>query len=507
MSKHLHPTRVAAAILALTLGGLHAASAQQAQLAQALGTRPNILVIMADDVGPSNVGAYTHGMMAPTPNLDRIAREGLLFTDHYAEPTSTAGRSAFITGQMPIRTGLTTVGLPGSPIGHDKRDPSLAEVLKPLGYRSAHIGKHHMGDRDEHLPTSHGFDYFFGNLYHLNAEEEPEQIDYPKDPEFRKKYGPRGVLEARAGETPKDLGPLTAKRMQTIDDESTARSLKFLEESAKSKQPFFLWHNPTRMHVNTHLKPESRYLAAPYSSEEDVFGSGMMEMDGHIGQILDKLDQLGLAKNTIVVFTSDNGPQNFHYPDSGTTPFRGEKQSTWEGGYRVPMLVRWPAAIKPGTVSNAIQTHYDLFSTLAHAAGAPKVDEQLLQSHKVKIDGIDQLEHWQGKAPGPRKHFVYYNERELVGARIGPWKGLFKEREGFFDPLKPSFAFFNLRMDPYERSATGKDSNRLALRKAWIGGQMQDLLTEHAMSLRAFPPRQVGGSLNPSERAGTANKQ
>ena len=261
------------------------------------------------------------------------------------------------------------------------------------------------------------------------------------------------------------------------------------------------------MHVNTHLKPESRYLAAPYSSEEDVFGSGMMEMDGHIGQILAKLDQLGLTKNTIVVFTSDNGPQNFTFPDGGTTPFRGEKSSTWEGGYRVPMLVRWPGAIKPGTVSNAIQTHYDLFSTLAHAAGAPKVDEQLLQSHKVKIDGIDQLEHWQGKAPGPRKHFIYYNERELVGARIGPWKGLFKEREGFFDPLKPSFAFFNLRMDPYERSATGKDSNRLALRKAWIGGQMQDLLTEHAMSLRAFPPRQVGGSLNPSERAGTANKQ
>jgi arylsulfatase len=500
----LHQLALAAALIHLS-----SASAAWAQKSgdSTAAQRPNILVIMGDDIGPSNVGAYSHGMMVPTPNLDRIAREGMLFTDHYAEPSSTAGRAAFITGQMPIRTGLTTVGLPGSPLGHDKRDPSLAEVLKPLGYRSAQIGKHHLGDRDEHLPTAHGFDYFFGNLYHLNAEEEPEQRDYPKDPAFRKKYGPRGVLEARAGETPKDLGPLTVQRMQTIDDESTARSLKFIEEAAKARQPFFLWHNPTRMHVYTHLKPESRYLAAPYSTEEDVYGSGMMEMDGHIGQILAKLDQLGLARNTIVVFTSDNGPQNFSFPDGGSTPFRGEKSSTWEGGYRVPMLVRWPAAIKPGSVSNAIQTHYDLFTTLARAAGVPKVDEQLLQSHKVKIDGIDQLDHWQGKAEGPRKHFIYYNERELVGARIGPWKGLLKEREGFFDPLKPSYAFSNLRSDPYERNATGKDSNRLALRKAWFGGLMQDLLTEHAISLRQFPPRQMGGSLNPSERAGTAAKQ
>lgn len=497
-------TRIAAATLALCLGGLSTASAQAPQGPTA---RPNILVIMADDIGPSNVGIYSHGMMVPTPNLDRIAREGLLFTDHYAEPSSTAGRAAFITGQMPIRTGLTTVGLPGSPIGHDKRDPSLAEVLKPLGYRSAHIGKHHLGDRDEHLPTAHGFDYFFGNLYHLNAEEEPEQADYPKDPAFRKKYGPRGVLEAWAGEAPRDLGPLTALRMQTIDDESTARSLKFIEESARSGQPFFLWHNPTRMHIYTHLKPESRLLAAPYSSEEDIYGSGMMEMDGHVGQLLAKLDELGLAKNTIVVFTSDNGPQSFTFPDGGTTPFRGEKSSTWEGGYRVPMMVRWPTAIQPGSVSNAIQTHYDLFTTLARAAGVAKVDEQLLQSHKVRIDGLDQLDHWQGKAPGPRNHFIYYNERELVGVRMGPWKGLFKEREGFFDPLHPSFAFFNLRMDPYERNATGKDSNRLGMRKAWIGMQIQELLTGHAISLRQFPPRQMGASLSPSERAGTAAKQ
>lgn len=485
-------------VLGLAVAHLAVAAAP----APAPAPRPNILVIMADDVGPSNVGAYTHGMMVPTPHLDRIAREGLLFTDHYAEPSSTAGRAAFITGQMPIRTGLTTVGLPGSPLGHDARDPSLAEVLKPLGYRTGHIGKHHLGDRDEHLPTAHGFDYFFGNLYHLNAEEEPERLDYPKDPDFRRRYGPRGVLEAQAGQPPKDLGPLTAERMQTIDDDATARSLRFMEDAVKAKQPFFLWHNPTRMHVYTHLKPASRGLAAAHSSGEDVYGSGLMEMDAHIGQLLAKLDALGISKNTIVVFTSDNGPQTFTFPDGGTTPFRGEKSSTWEGGYRVPMLVRWPQSIPAGSVSNAIQTHYDLFTTLAHAAGVPDVARQLETSHRVKIDGIDQLAHWRGQTAGPRQHYIYYNERELVGARIGPWKGLFKERDGFFDPLKPSFAFFNLRMDPYERNATGKDSNRLALRNAWIGGQMQDLLGAHALSLREFPPRQRGASLNPAERAG-----
>ncbi len=466
--------------------------------------RPNILVIMADDVGPTNVGAYSHGMMVPTPHLDRLAREGMLFTDHYAEPSCTAGRAAFITGQMPIRTGLTTVGMPGSAIGFDKRDPSLAEVLKARGYRTAHIGKHHMGDRDEHLPTAHGFDYFFGNLYHLNAEEEPQQADYPKDPAFRNKYRPRGVLEAVAGHKPTDLGPLTSKRMETIDDESTSRSLRFIEESARLREPFFLWHNPTRMHVYTHLKPESRQLATPYSSEEDVYGSGMMEMDGHIGQLLDKLDTMGLSKNTIVVFTSDNGPQTFHFPDAGSTPFRGEKSSTWEGGYRVPLLVRWPERIKPGSVSNGIQAHYDLFTTLAHAAGVPGVAEQLKTSHKVHIDGVDNLAHWSGQAPSARSSYIYYNERELVGARVGPWKGLFKEREGFFDPLKQSYAFFNLRMDPFERNGVGKDSNRLALRKGWIGGVMQDLLTAHAISLRAYPPRQIGASLRPDENSSTA---
>lgn len=475
-----------------------------AQTPAAAPTRPNILIIMADDVGPTNVGAYSHGLMAPTPNLDRIAREGMLFTDHYAEPSCTAGRAALITGQMPIRTGLTTVGLPGAPLGLSKKDPTLAEVLKTRGYRTAHIGKHHLGDRDEFLPSNHGFDYFFGNLYHLNAEEEPEQRDYPKDPAFKKKYGPRGVLEAFAGQAPKDLGPLTRKRMETIDDESTERSLKFIDSSVKSGEPFFLWHNPTRMHVNTHLKAASRYLAADFSSEEDIYGSGMMEMDGHVGQLLKKLDDLGIAKNTIVIFTSDNGPQIFTWPDAGSTPYRGEKSSIWEGGYRVPMLVRWPAAIPAGSVSNGIQAHYDIFTTLAHAAGVPKVAEVLKESHKVMIDGVDNFDHWRGLAPSARNSFIYYNERDLAGMRIGPWKMVLKEREGFFDALKQSYGFFNLRMDPFERNAVGKDSNRLALRHGWIGAVMQEALTEHITSLRAYPPRQIGASLRPDDGIGAA---
>jgi arylsulfatase A-like enzyme len=486
--------------LALLGASLLAAAGTWAQ--RALPERPNIVMIMADDIGYWNVGLYSHGMMVPTPHIDRIGREGMLFTDHYAEPTCTAGRAAFLTGQMPIRTGLTTVGLPGSPIGHDKRDPSLASVLKARGYRTAHFGKSHLGDRDEHLPHQHGFDEFFGNLYHLNSEEEPFQRDYPTARLGR--YKPRGVIEAFAGQAPRDLGPLSPKRMETFDDEILDRSLNFLERSAKEKLPFFLWHNPTRMHVYTHLKPESRHLATPHSSEDDVYGSGLMELDQHIGRLLKKLDDLGLAKNTIVLFTSDNGPQVFTWPDGGTTPFRGEKASTWEGGYRVPMLVRWPEAIKPGSVSNGIQTHYDLFTTLARAAGVPDVTGQLKDSHKVKIDGVDNLAHWLGSGPSLRDQFIYYNERELVGLRWGPWKGLFKERDGFFDPLKQSFVFRNLRMDPFEKNATDRDAQQMGLRKAWIGGVFQDILGQHVMSLREFAPRQVGGSLRPDERSGAA---
>lgn len=490
MKHTLHPVRRwLAALLALACA---IASAQTR-------STPNIVMIMGDDIGYWNVSAYSLGMMMRTPNIDRIAKEGMIFTDHYGEPSCTAGRAAFITGQMPIRTGLTTVGMPGAPLGIDKRDPTLAELLKARGYRTAHFGKSHLGDRDEFMPHNHGFDEFFGNLYHLNSEEQPEQRDYPKSEAYRKKYLPRGVMEAFAGQSPKDLGPLTKKRMETFDEEVLDRSLNFLQRSAQAKQPFFLWFNTTRMHVNTHLKPQSRYLAADFSSEEDVFGSGMAEHDGHVGKLLNALDTLGLAHDTIVVYTSDNGATSVSWPDGGTQPFRGEKASTWEGGYRVPMMVRWPAAIAPGSVSNGIQTHYDLFTTLASATGMPDIAAQLKASHRVHIDGVNNLAHWTGaQAESTRQSVIYYNERELVAVRLGPWKGMLKQRDGFFDAMRPSYNFFNLRMDPFEQR-DGQRSNKLALNKAWIGAEIMDLLAAHAATLREFAPRQVGASLRPDD--------
>jgi arylsulfatase len=488
-SKFPHFRRCTTALLLLACGF---ATAQTREA-------PNIVMIMGDDIGYWNVSAYSLGMMMRTPNIDRIGKEGITFTDHYAEPSCTAGRAAFITGQMPIRTGLTTVGMPGASLGLDKRDPTLAELLKLRGYKTGHFGKSHLGDRDEFMPHNHGFDEFFGNLYHLNSEEEPEQRDYPKNEAYRKKYMPRGVMEAFMGQVPKDLGPLTKKRMETIDEEVLDRSLSFIQRSAKSKQPFFLWHNATRMHINTHLKPESRYLAADFSSEEDLYGSGMAEHDGHVGQLLKELDKLGLTKNTIVLYTSDNGAMSAWWPDGGTQPFRGEKASTWEGGYRVPMLVRWPAAIPAGSISNGIQTHYDLFTTLATAAGIPDVAAKVKASHRVHIDGVNNLSHWTGtQAESSRQSLIYYNERDMAAVRIGPWKGMLKQREGFFDALKPSYNFFNLRMDPFEQR-DGHRSNSLAMSKAWIGGEIIDLLTAHAMTLREYPPRQLGASLRPDD--------
>jgi arylsulfatase len=491
---------LAGAWLALTAG----TAAAQAQ-------RPNILVIMSDDVGVTNVGAYSHGMMVPTPHIDRIAREGMLFTDHYAHPSCTAGRAAFVTGQLPIRTGLTTVGLPGSPIGLDARDPTLAEVLKPLGYRTGQFGKNHLGDRNGHLPTVHGFDEFFGNLYHLNTEEEPELRMWRKDPGYNQRYRPRGVLDCVATTTddqapdPRfgpmgrqrctDTGPLNAKRMETVDEEFLDRTGRFIRRSVQSGQPFFAWFNPSRMHIYTHLKPESRHLASDISSEFDVFGSGLMEHDGHVGQLLKLLDELKIADNTIVIYTADNGAMVSWWPDGGTTPFRGEKATTWEGGVRVPMLVRWPAKIARGKVSNGIQTHEDLFTTLAAAAGAGDVAAALRESHKVFIDGADNLAHWTGDAPSRRQTVIYYNESELTAVRIGPWKSHMKVREGFFDALQPSTLVFNLRMDPFERHG-GQKSNDLAMRMgvAW-GGQVYDVIGAHLASLKQFPPRQKGGTL------------
>ena len=473
--------------------------------------KPNVLIIMADDVGYWNVGAYSHGMMVPTPNIDQIAKQGMLFTDHYAAPSCTPGRAMIITGQLPIRTGLTTVGMAGSPIGISQKDPTLAEVLKPLGYNTGQFGKNHLGDRNEHLPTVHGFDEFYGNLYHLNTEEEPFLQSWPKDPGFDYRYRPRGVLDCRATDkddtttdarfgkvgkqTIHDTGPLDPKRMETVDEEFLDRNMQFMEKSTKEGKPFFSWFNTSRMHIYTHLKPESRNLATPYSSEFDVYGSGMMELDNMVKRLLKKLDDLGIADNTIVVFTTDNGAMVDWYPDGGSTPFRGEKATTWEGGVRVPMLVRWPAKITAGKVSNDIQDHTDIFTTIAAACGADNVGENLKQSHKVYIDGVNNLAHWTGNAPSQRKFEIYYNESELSAIRIGNWKSHIKTREGFFDFNEPSALMVNLRQDPFERQ-TGWKSRELAMKLgiAW-GGQVQDVISEHMKSLMMFPPRQKGGSL------------
>lgn len=488
-----------------------------ANAARAETAKPNILVIMTDDVGISNINLYSHGMMGPpTPNIDRIGREGALFTDHYAHPTCTPGRAALITGQLPIRTGLTTVGMAGSPIGLQKEDPTLAEVLKPLGYRCGQFGKNHLGDRNEHLPTVHGFDEFFGNLYHLNTEEEPELGDWPKDPEFDKRYRPRGVLDCLSSDvddptvdprfgkvgkqTIKDTGPLTSKRMETVDDEFLSRSLDFIDRSVKDGKPFFVWHNPSRMHVYTHLREANKKLAAPYTSDMDIYGSGMMELDAQVGQLLKKLDDLDVAKNTIVIFTADNGPMVSWFPDAGTTPFRSEKATTWEGGVRVPMLIRWPARIKAAKISNGIQTNEDIFATLAAAAGVEDVRAQLKASHKVMIDGENNLAHWTGDAPSRRNFVLYYNESDMTAIRIGNWKSHFMQREGFFDYNKPSALVFNLRMDPFEKHDTHQSqftANRLGI--AW-GGQVQDVLAAHFKSLAEYPPRQKGASLKPGSK-------
>lgn len=484
----------------------------------ALRDKPNTLLIMADDVGYWNVGAYSHGMMVPTPNIDRLANEGILFTDHYAAPSCTPGRAMLITGQLPIRTGLTTVGMAGSSIGLSHKDPTLAEVLKPLGYNTGQFGKNHLGDRNEHLPTVHGFDEFYGNLYHLNTEEEPFLKSWPLDTGFNYRYRPRGVLDCRATtvddttsdarfgkvgkQSIRDTGPLDPVRMETVDEEFLDRTMKFIERSHNEGKPFFAWFNPSRMHIYTHLKKESQNLATPYSSEFDIYGSGMMELDNIVGRLLKKLDDLGIANNTIVLFTTDNGAMADWFPDGGTTPFRGEKATTWEGGVRVPLLIRWPARIPAGKVSNGIQDHTDLFSTLAAACGVENVAEKLKESHHVYIDGVNNLAHWTNSAPSQRSFEIYYNESEITAVRIGNWKSHMKTREGFFDFNQPSALLINLRQDPFERHTDWKSrEGAMRLGIAW-GGQVQDLIAEHMKTLAMFPPRQKGGSLTVNPDSG-----
>ncbi|WP_434299273.1 arylsulfatase [Corallococcus exiguus] len=347
--------------------------------------QPNILVIFGDDIGYWNLSAYNLGVMGyRTPNIDRLAKEGALFTDYYAQQSCTAGRAAFITGQCPFRTGLTKVGMPGAKVGLQPEDPTIADLVKPLGYMTGQFGKNHLGDRDEFLPTVHGFDEFFGNLYHLNAEEEPENVDYPKDPAFRQRFGPRGVLKSKAdgkgGQTVQDTGPLTKKRMETVDEEFLGATLDFIDRAQKDQKPFFIWFNTTRMHIHTHLKKESQGKTGI-----GLFPDGMVEHDGLVGRLLDKLDQLGIADDTIVVYTTDNGAMTSMWPDGGMTPFRGEKDTNWEGAFRAPCVVRWPGVVKPGTQINELFSSEDWLPTLVSAAGEPDVVRKLLERSEDSV--------------------------------------------------------------------------------------------------------------------------
>ncbi len=429
--------------------------------AQVAGKKPNILVIWGDDIGVHNISAYSHGVMGyRTPNIDRLAREGALFTDAYGEQSCTAGRAAFILGQHPFRTGLLTIGMPGSPHGIPDWTPTIADLLKAQGYTTAQFGKNHLGDRDNHLPTAHGFDEFFGNLYHLNAEEEPEGYYYPKDPEFRKKYGPRGVLKVNADGPIEDTGPLTRKRMETIDEEFLAAGFDFLDRAKRSDKPFFMWFNTTRMHVWTHLKKESEGKTGI-----GLYPDGMVEHDGMVGRLLRKVDDLGIADNTIVMYSTDNGAEIVSWPDGGTTPFHGEKGTTWEGGHRVPLLVRWPGVIKPGTIINDMIAHNDWMPTFAAAAGEPDVREKLKHGYqangktfKVHLDGYNYLPFFKGEAKKPpREEYYYFGQGgDLNAVRWNDWKIHFATLDGNIatgtrnTPGWP--VIIHLRADPYERA-------------------------------------------------------
>jgi arylsulfatase A-like enzyme len=475
--------------------------------------KPNILVMFGDDIGWFNISAYNHGVMGyKTPNLDRIAREGALFTDAYGQQSCTAGRAAFITGQNPYRTGLTKVGLPGAKEGLQKEDPTLAELLKPHGYVCGQFGKNHLGDRDEHMPTVHGFDEFFGNLYHLNAEEEPEHPDYPQNPEFKKKFGPRGVIHswARPGGKQKieDTGPLTRKRMETIDEEVLGHTLRFIEDNTKAGKPWFCWFNTTRMHIFTHLKKRSQGVTGL-----GIYPDGMVEHDGHIGQLLNKLDKLGIADDTIVIYTTDNGAECMSWPDGGTTVFHGEKNTSWEGGYRVPLLIRYPKAIAPGTVVNGIVSHEDFVPTLLAAVGEPNIKENLRKGHKignttykVHLDGYDFMPFVEKEADEwPRREFFYFtDDGQLAALRVDQWKVMFLEQraEGAdvwsepFVPLRAPWVF-NLRSDPLERALhEGIDYKRWWIEHMFVMVPAQAIVKKFLSTFAKFPPRQKPGSFS-----------
>ena len=488
-------------LLSLLLTGLVGQSVFAAE-------RPNILVIWGDDIGIWNISKYSHGLMGyPTPNIDRIANEGMLFTDYYGEQSCTAGRSAFITGQHPVRTGLTKVGVPGSELGLQPEDPTLAELLKPHGYATGQFGKNHLGDRDEFLPTNHGFDEFFGNLYHLNAEEQPEDPDYPKNPAFRKAFGPRGVIHSFADGKIEDSGALTRKRMETVDEEFLAGSLKFIDKAVAQDKPFFVWFNSTRMHYYTHLQKSQ-----VGRSGQGFYNDAMMEHDDHVGALLDKLDELGIADNTIVIYSTDNGPHFNMWPDAAITPFRGEKNTNWEGGYRVPAVVRWPGKIQAGSINNNVMSHLDWVPTLMAAAGDDDIVSELKQGHragdktfKVHLDGYNFLPQLTGKVErGPRQEFFYFSDDGLLtAARVGDWKLVFAEqRARRFDVWRDPFVslripkVFHLRRDPLERADTDSNgyNNWWDKKVAIAGAQGQVAVGRFVQSFQQFPPRQRPGT-------------
>jgi arylsulfatase A-like enzyme len=519
--------------------GTNPSSAPTAQRPASAG-KPNILVIFGDDIGQTNISAYAFGVVGyKTPNIDRIAREGMMFTDYYAENSCTAGRSSFITGQTPKRTGLSKVGIPGAPIGLQARDVTIAQALKPLGYATGQFGKNHLGDRNDFLPTVHGFDEFFGNLYHLNAEEEPERPYWPKDDkQYVDNNSPRGVLRTKATDvddptvqphwgrvgkqTIEDTGPLDRKRMETIDDETTAAAIDYMGRQVKADKPFFVWMNTTRMHVFTHVREAMRGQSGMPGNE---YADGMIEHDGDVGKLLKALDDLGIAGNTIVIYTTDNGPNQFSWPDAATTPFRSEKDTNWEGAFRVPAMVRWPGHIKAGDVSTQMFSGLDWFPTLLAAAGDGTIKDRLLQgtdiggtTFKVHLDGYNQLGYLTGaEKTGPRTDFAYFDDDgDLVGYRHGDWKAVFEEQKkpgGFPVWYEPLTAYripkmFNLRMDPYERADVVSDQyDDWRVKNAYLMGWMNLKAAAFLQTFINYPPSQAPASFTIDQVQQGINRQ
>jgi arylsulfatase A-like enzyme len=517
-----------ASLLALSTTLSTRVAAEDTQTATPAGTprsggKPNILVIWGDDIGLANVSCYSHGLMGyQTPNIDSIAKDGMMFLDYYAEQSCTAGRSAFITGQATLRTGLSKVGVPGVKVGLQARDGTIAEYLKPLGYATGQFGKNHLGDRNEYLPTVHGFDEFFGNLYHLNAEEEPENFNYPKDQNFKDTFGPRGVLKCKATDTDdpsdhprwgrvgkqtiEDTGPLTKKRMETIDDETSAAAMDYLERQAKAGKPFFCWWNATRMHLRTHVRAEHR--DKPGFTARTEYADGMIEHDNHVGLLLKKLDELGIADNTIVLYGTDNGVHMNTWPDGGMTWFRSEKNTNWEGAFRVPYMIRWPGKIKPGQVSHEIIAHLDWCPTLLAAAGDPDVTQKLLTGYeaagktfKVHLDGFNQLPYLTGQQrKSARNHFVYFNDDgDLVAYRMENWKAVFEEQRQQGTLLIWGEPFTKLRLtkmydlhaDPFERAdITSNTYWDWIMDHAYIVYGAQGAVAKYLETYREYPPSQ-----------------